>query len=150
MLTESCPIDYNTIDEHVARLNGFFTVILLCVAYFIQPFLYLIILLDFLLRVLKTQYSPVAQFSKLILNLLHIKPVPIDRAPKLFAAKIGFIMSMLLIIFFAASLKPALTITLIFFLFAASLESFFNYCLGCKIYTLLVSIGIIKPQTTKK
>lgn len=146
MLKESCPINKQTIDENVARLNGFFTILLLLTGYFVKPLIYLFLTLDFALRIYKVKLSPVARLSKFLLNLLHIKPIPTNRAPKRFAAKIGLVMSLLLLVFWASSHNQALLITLLFFLTAASLESFFNYCVGCKIYSLLSSARIINTK----
>lgn len=151
MLTHACPIDNHKIDEHVTRLVALIVFCLLITAH-LNPFsislpIIILIFLDFLLRATKnTQYSPLARLSRFILNLLHINPKPIDRAPKLFAARIGLLMSTLLLIFIITSVEPVQLYFIIlgFFLLATFLESFFAFCLGCQLYSLLISFRIIK------
>jgi hypothetical protein len=140
---EVCPISHTHVDERVARLNGFVSLIFV-VAGIYFPILWIIIAIDFALRSFSKKFSPVARFNKLIIIMLKLKPIPIDAAPKKFAAKMGLAMSILLIIFNYFNLQIAINTILIMFIGAISAEAFFNYCVGCKIYSILIRLNIIK------
>jgi len=140
-----CPISNTHVDERVVRLNGF-TSLIFVIAGMYFPVLWIIIAIDFALRSFSKKFSPVARFNKLIIIMLKLKPIPIDAAPKKFAAKMGLIMSIALIILSYLNLLTALNILFIIFIGAISAEAFFNYCVGCKIYSTLVRFRIIKTS----
>jgi hypothetical protein len=72
------------------------------------------------------------------------KPVP--GAPKRFAQSMGAIMSTAaLVLALLAGLHTAADALLIAFVPAAGLESIFGYCVGCKMFALLMRAGIV-PQ----
>jgi len=145
MLSHSCPIDLHTVDEHAARGNALLTLIFLLLGYFTSPLFWVFLAVDFGLRAARQcRYSLLMQLSRLAFNLLHIHPKLIDRAPKLFAARIGFAMSIFLLIFYYLGMPMFYKLVLIFFLLAASLEAFFSYCLGCQLYSLLTNLKPIK------
>jgi len=145
MLNESCPIDHVSVDEHAVRATAALTITTLLLGYYLSPFFYLLVFFDFLVRSLKQpRFSPFAQLSKFILNLLHIPGHPIDRAPKLFATRIGLLMASLILLFLLLTQPLTAKFFLLLFLTAATLEAFFNYCLGCKIYSLLTRLNLIK------
>jgi hypothetical protein len=71
------------------------------------------------------------------------KPVP--GPPKRFAQGIGaFLSTLALVLAFGAS-HTAADVVLILFLPAAGLESIVGYCVGCKLFGLLMRVGVI-PQ----
>ena len=137
-----CPISHTHVDERVARLNGF-TSLVFVVGGIYLPLLWIMIAIDFALRSFKIKFSPVARFNKLVVVILKLKPVPIDAAPKKFAAKMGLIMSLALLILTYFNLLLIINILLAMFIAAISAEAFFNYCVGCKIYSILVRLKII-------
>lgn len=68
---------------------------------------------------------------------------PIPGPPKRFAQGMGAVMSTTaLVLAFVASHRAA-DVVLILFLPAAGLESILGYCLGCKIFGLLMRLGVI-------
>src|SRR5205085_8824552 len=72
------------------------------------------------------------------------KPVP--GPPKRFAQGMGAAMSTAaLILALVSSEHTAADVLLIVFLSAAALESIFAYCVGCKIFGLLMRLGVV-PQ----
>ncbi len=72
---------------------------------------------------------------------------PVPGPPKRFAQAIGAVMSTAaLVLALAANDHTAAAIVLILFLPAAGLESIFGYCLGCKIFGLLMRVGVV-PET---
>jgi hypothetical protein len=73
------------------------------------------------------------------------KPVP--GPPKRFAQGMGAAMSTAaLVLALVLGLHAAADSVLIAFVVAAGLESIFAYCLGCKVFGLLMRIGLV-PQT---
>ncbi len=141
----ACPISKTKIDGNVARLNGLISLMIIAAGIYNQIF-WILLTFDFILRSFIIRYSPVANLSKLILNKLKIIPVPIDAAPKLFAAKIGLMMSFLLIsISLSGNSEFALYFS-VFFSIPVFLETFLGYCLGCQMYSLLMKLNIIRPK----
>ncbi|HET8978109.1 MAG TPA: DUF4395 domain-containing protein [Solirubrobacteraceae bacterium] len=72
---------------------------------------------------------------------------PVSGPPKRFAQAMGAVMSTAaLVLALIAGDPTAADIVLILFLPAAGLESIFGYCVGCKIFGLLMRAGIV-PET---
>jgi len=84
-----------------------------------------------------------------MVKFIGLKTYKIDRAPKLFAAKIGFFMTILITCFYYFSFQIPLLLSVGFLIGATFSAAFLNYCLGCKIYALFASWGIIKLNSTK-
>ncbi len=72
---------------------------------------------------------------------------PVPGPPKRFAQAMGAVMSTTaLVLALVFGLDTAADVVLILFLPAAGLESIFGYCVGCKIFGLLMRAGIV-PET---
>ena len=131
-----CPISDRYVDENTARLNAFFAFTLVLI-FFLTPFKWIIFLLsaDFLLRrILQGRYSVISRISLLTTGALALKKIRINAGPKLFAANVGFMLSLLAGAFYFAGLpyvSYVLAGTLAFFTF---LESAFNICAACILY----------------
>lgn len=131
-----CPISDNYIDENIARMNAFFTFGLVLI-FLLTPFKWIIFLLaaDFLLRrILQGKFSVVSRISNLTTGALALKKVSINAGPKMFAANVGFALSILAALFYFTGLhyvSYALAGTLAFF---TMLESVFNICAACILY----------------
>jgi hypothetical protein len=131
-----CPISDKYIDENTARMNAFFALSQIII-FFLTPFKWIIFLLaaDFLLRrILQGRYSVISRISVLTTGALALKKIRINAGPKLFAANVGFMLSLLTAIFLYAGLpyvSYVLAGTLAFF---TLLESVFNICAACILY----------------
>ena len=94
---------------------------------------------DFYIRAFtKLEYSPLSWLGNLLVVSIGTKPVLIPKAPKVFAARIGLLLTFLTTV--AAMLgMPLLPIilgtTLVGFAF---LECGLNFCAGCWVYTYVV------------
>lgn len=131
-----CPISDKRINEQVARLNAGFTVLLLIIFLIAQNILPLIFLaIDFLLRTSgQEKYSAVAITSLGIARYLELKKKVINAGPKLFAARIGFIFSVLSIVLWLFNLKIAsLALASLLGIFSF-LEAAAGICVACAIY----------------
>ena len=137
-----CPISYKKIDENVARLNGFFTVLLLVVYLLtsnLLPIAFLVV--DFFLRAVeKSKYSPLAILSKSLLKLFSAKSAPINAGPKIFAARVGLLFSVLVLLFAVLQLPVVAIVVAVIFGACAFLEAAFNYCVACKLYPIFFKI----------
>jgi hypothetical protein len=139
-MAEVCPISFDSINEKVARLNGITTTICL-LAFIFTPFKAIIIFLayDFLMRgFLKPKFSVLANLSKFILKMMKSKPKMTNAGPKKFAAKLGFIFSLMVIGLQFSGLSLFATIIAGVFAFFAFLEGAFGFCVACKVYPILL------------
>jgi len=137
-----CPIDFVTINENKARLTAFF-VLVLSVVYLVTNLWVIIafLSLDFALRALNLgKYSLLGFLSDAVIKQLKIKHKPVDRAPKRFAAWVGFIFAAaILISFFSHQIIIATSLAVVLSFFAL-LESFFAFCAGCYVYSIGKSV----------
>src|SRR5476651_91588 len=139
-----CPVDFVAINENKARVNAFF-VFGLALTYLLTGFwpIFMLLTLDFLLRASSlANYSAIGFLSDAVIRQLNIGNKLVDRAPKRFAAWVGFGFSVAIV---ASALLQwtlaanALTGTIVVFAF---LESFAGFCAGCYVYTFgLLLIG---------
>lgn len=138
-----CPISSIVVDSNTVRLTSFLTMLLLFSG-LIFNYVFLFIFFDFFLRSTKLCSSPLTLISKKIVKFLKLKIKPIDAAPKRFAAGIGLILSLLVLFSLYFNLDLLFYIFISMFILAAFLASILNYCLGCKFYSILISLKIIK------
>ena len=132
----TCPISADRINERVARLNGLFTFLLIILfivtrLWFISAFL----VFDFLMRSIGlSKFSPLAFLSKGIVKLFSLKKKLINAGPKIFAARIGLVVSIAIFIFSLMGLNiTALVLAGVLGLFSF-LETAFGFCVACEIY----------------
>ncbi|MBC8550717.1 MAG: DUF4395 domain-containing protein [Candidatus Brocadiales bacterium] len=110
------------------------------------PIIFLII--DFFIRAIgASKYSLTAQISRTFLaRLLRFKKRMILAKPKKFAAWIGLVMSVFAA---AAVISGYISIMLIIIAVLALfsfLEAFLKFCAGCKIFGLLIKLGLLKEE----
>ena len=136
MLAMSCPISNQRVDSYVARFRAFLvlvTAIMFLLGY-AQWLMYFFCLDFFILGFIRPSMSPVCLLIKHTLTKLNIKKHPVDAAPKLYAAKIGFICTALIIVFSNFGLTIPTFAILAMLMACAALESFFDFCVGCQMY----------------
>jgi len=135
-----CPVSPERVDENRVRVTAL-GVILMMGAYLwtgmaIFP---AFLAFDFYIRAFtRLSYSPISWLAYLFVKQMGTQPVLIDKAPKMFAARIGLLLT--LITTAAALLGWSLTAylagsTLVLFAF---LECGLNFCAGCWVYTYVV------------
>lgn len=135
-----CPISTEKVDSYLSRITIFLNVILM-VAFTVtlNPVYISIVAIDYCIRAfLNNKLSPIRFLAVIIRKLIKVPPKYIDLAPKLFAARLGFILS--LAAFILSVTNNALSaMGMTYFLMALStLDSVFNFCLGCFIYNYFV------------
>jgi hypothetical protein len=138
-----CPVDFVLMNENKARITALFVFILGTV--FLITGLWIIIvflILDFFLRANNWgKYSLLAILSDAVIKQLNIKNKPTDRAPKKFAAGVGFVFTIgILILTLSHNSILTIVVTSVLLLFAF-LESFLGLCAGCYVYTILQKVN---------
>jgi hypothetical protein len=135
-----CPISTQKANENVVRITA--SMIILLTALFIaipNPFIPVYLAFDFYIRAFtKQKYSPLSWLSSGIARSMKLTPIMIDKAPKIFAARIGFLFAIFIFALTLLNMSLGATIlasTLILFAF---LECGLNFCAGCWVYTYIV------------
>jgi len=134
-----CPISTEKVSKNIVRLTGFLVAIsVLVYATTLQPIIIAVLLIDFTIRAFSIfKFSPLSYIACGIATLFKMKPNLIDKAPKLFAARVGIVFTVTAFVLYFISV-PASVIVMLVLMSFASLESIFDFCVGCVVYTYLV------------
>ncbi len=134
-----CPVSALRVNESVVRTVAL-TVAVVAGLYAYTGSLYFILLLvaDFYIRAFTTlPYSPISWLASQLVQRLHLPVLLIDRAPKLFAARVGFLFSAVILLLYFVHPPSSVIVSLVLIVFAL-LEAFLNICVGCLVYSYLV------------
>ena len=135
-----CPISIEKIDSNVSRTTIFINVILMVFFVFtLHPIFIAIVTLDYFIRAtLDIKYSPIRLIALQIVSLFKLHKKPINQAQKVFASRLGVICAgSALVILLLGFSKTSIVIASIL-LVLSTLDSVFNFCVGCLIYNYLV------------
>ena len=134
-----CPISTARMNEYTARLtSGAMAALLALYGRTGNRTFVLISLLDYWVRAwTPLPYSPASWLATQVVRRTPLPEIPIDKAPKIFAARVGFLVALtsLLVSLRSPRASRGVACTLMGF---AVLESVFNVCVGCLVYTHLV------------
>jgi hypothetical protein len=135
-----CPISDERVNERVTRINALMTTLLVVAGLIFNSVLFFIFLLaDFFIRAFTPlKFSPLSYLSSSLANALNLSKKPIDKAPKIFAARLGFLMTMIITVLFLFNLSLASFVVSGILVFFAALEFALGICVGCIIYTYAV------------
>jgi hypothetical protein len=135
------------VNEVSARLvAGGVVLLALTTIAFDQPGLLLVIAYGFVARVLTgPTLSPLGQLvTRVVTPSLPIGARPVPGPPKRFAQGIGAAFSITAVVLaFGLDQRGAAYVVLGLLATAATLESVFGLCLGCKAFALLMRVGVI-------
>ena len=128
-----------TVNEKVARMTAFLTVLLLLAGLFsMLNWVALLLCVDFFIRgFTRLPISPLKRAARAQVKMLCRKPRMIDAAPGIFAAKIGFLVTAIIALLAFVGLATAARLLTELLVLAIGLEAFAGICVGCKIYDLL-------------
>lgn len=134
-----CPVSNEKINEGVVRVTALFGIFLILLGIVFNSFIYpAMLLLDFFIRgFTKAKYSPLSWVSKQLINAFKPTKIEIDKAPKIFAARLGFFFTLIFVLlllfesFVAAKLVGGVLIVF------SSLEFLCSFCVGCLIYSYI-------------
>ncbi|WP_297097032.1 DUF4395 domain-containing protein [uncultured Draconibacterium sp.] len=135
-----CPISKDVVDEKITRINALIGILLIITGFVMNSSIFLIVLMaDFFMRAFtQVKHSPISYVSHRLSNALNLKEKPTSKAPKVFAARLGFVMSLVIVGLFLAQLSTAAMVVAGMLIFFASLEFALGICMGCIIYTYIV------------
>ncbi len=142
-MNEVCPVSFSKVDENAVRLNAFL-VILGVLVFLFTPFKWIIyfLVIDFALRASnKGKYSPLLITGKFLLGLLRAKPSMTDAKPKQFAALLGLIFSVAIMILHLMQQGLLAGVLSAVLSAVAAMEAALSYCVGCKVYYVLQKFG---------
>ncbi|HYB23654.1 MAG TPA: DUF4395 domain-containing protein [Solirubrobacteraceae bacterium] len=144
----------NPVNEVSARLVAAGVVLMSALAIALdQPWLTAVIAYGFLARVLTgPTLSPLGQLvTRVITPRLALAPRPVPGPPKRFAQGIGATLSVAAaLLALAAGERTAAYVLLGLLIAAATLESVFGLCLGCRIFALLMRVGFIPAEVCER
>src|SRR5690554_989776 len=97
-----CPISDEKVNEQLTRLNAFFTVLFIITGFIFNTVLIpLLLVLYFFARAFGySKFSLLNIISSGAAHLPQLQKKPTDKAPKQFAARMGFVMTALIALFF--------------------------------------------------
>ena len=135
-----CPISDQRVNEQVTRFNAMFTIGIIVLAFVMNSaILFVFLMADFFMRAFtEIKFSPLNFASHYLSNTLNLPVKLIDKAPKVFAARLGFLMTTVISGLFNLDLKIASIVFSGMLIFFASLEFLFAICVGCMIYTYFI------------
>lgn len=144
----------NPVNEVSARLVAA-GVVILCAATigFDQPRLTLVLAYGFVARALSgPTLSPLGQFvTRVLTPRLPFAPKPVAGPPKRFAQSIGATLSVgAVIAYFGFGSTTAAFVLVGMIVVAATLESVFALCLGCKTFAVLMRLGVVPEEVCER
>jgi len=116
---------------------------------FDQPWLILVLAYGFLARVLTgPTLSPLGQLvTRVVTPRLPMEPRPVPGPPKRFAQGVGAVMCLTAaLLHFGFGATAAAYVMLGGIALAATLESVFAFCIGCRLFALLMRAGVIPDE----
>jgi len=133
-----CPVSAERLNKRACRVGATLTASLLALFFLSRwwPVLAFVVL-DYVVRVFTKQTAPIAWLANRVVGVLGIASVPMDKAPKVFAWRIGFLMAAGagVALPFSAAASGYIALALAAF---NVLDGVFNCCVGCIIYTYLI------------
>ena len=135
-----CPVSHERINERITRLNAFFGILLVVFGFvFNSVFFFAFLLADFYVRgFTRARYSPISFVSSGMASTLNLEKKSIDKAPKIFAARLGFLMTLTIIVLFLMEFNSAAIVVGGILVFFSTLEFALALCMGCLIFTYVV------------
>jgi len=135
-----CPVSPERLDENRVRATALGVVITMGAFFVTGSALFpALLVVDFFVRAFTSlSYSPLSYLAQLFVKIIGTQPVLIDKAPKMFAARIGLIFTLI------TTLGAFLDWTLLAYISGsvlvlfAFLECGLNFCMGCWLYTYVV------------
>jgi ABC-type antimicrobial peptide transport system permease subunit len=142
-----CPVGKGWVNSNQVRLNAALICVSAIVALiFRNPFIVGLLGADFFIRgFIKKPFSIINGISTSVIEIFEIGYIKENKAPKQFAAKVGFIMSIFALIAYAFAFSKTFLFIIGVLIVFSFLEAVFSFCAGCIIYTLLLRLNILKP-----
>jgi len=135
-----CPISIEKIDSNVSRITIFINVLLMvCFVFTLNPIFIGIVAIDYFIRAtMEIKYSPIRVIALKITSVLKLEKKPINQAQKVFASRLGSICAFSALVLILLGLSIGSIVIASILLVLSTLDSIFNFCVGCLIYNYLV------------
>ncbi len=137
-----CPISSEKVFVNVPRITALLVLGMLAAYLFSNQMVVLAVLIvDFFIRGFgKSKYSPLAILANKIHGLFSWgNERLINKAPKIFAARLGFVFTTLIFVLSLLGLEGVSYLLSGLLILFASLECLVNFCVGCWVFTLFVN-----------
>jgi len=144
-----CPVSAERGRQDVVRLTAF-AVALLAAAYLLTRVVWipLFLLADFLARASgRRAWSPLGRLAQALATRTGRSAVAVDLAPKQFAARVGVLFTLGMVLTHAAAPAVALALGGVLAAFAL-LESLGNVCVGCLVYSYVMMPLVRRRRST--
>jgi len=135
-----CPVSPERVDEYRVRITAL-EVVATMGAFFItgNAVFPALLVVDFYIRAFtRLQYSPLSYMAHLLVKLLGTQAVLIDKAPKVFAARIGLLFTSVTTLGALIEWPLLAYISGSVLVLFAFMECGLNFCMGCWVYTYVV------------
>ena len=142
-MVKICPVSTQMTNVKVSRMNALFTVLLVVACLISGSILYAMLLfIDFLLRnVNQGRLSPIIRMNKYMVGVLSLEPRMINAGPKVFAARVGFVLSFLALVLSITTTHTAAMVPMGILGLFSFLEMAFGYCVACKLYPFILPLN---------
>ncbi len=147
-----CPVSDQQVNESVTRMNALLVIVLLGLTFVIHPLLpCLFLCVEYFVRAFTSfPASPLTRISAFLAKNTGLPGKMVDKAPKIFAARLGLLFVGMITLFHLLKLKTAATIVTALLMTLAGLESLLGLCMGCLVYTWVVFPAFArKPYSMK-
>lgn len=139
MKTLICPLSTQRISRHVVRLTGLMMATMIALYLLTGNIAFIgAIMIDYSFRAFTTlPYSPFSWVAMQIVRQTDWSPKQIDKAPKIFAARVGWLFAVGTAVLYFIYPPASLIVGAALMTFAL-LESVLDFCVGCVVYTYIV------------
>jgi len=135
-----CPVSTERVDENRVRTTAFGVLVMMGLFFLTEnPIFPAILAMDFYIRAFTPwQYSPLSWLAHLFVKAIGTTPAWIDKAPKIFAARVGFVLTLLTLGASLLGMTYFAMVTGAILVVFSFLECGLNFCAGCWVYTYMV------------
>ena len=139
MKTLICPVSAERTDGNVVRIMALMTAAMIALYAATGAFLLVLLLaLDYVIRVfVPKRRSPITWLACQTAWRLELPVKRIDKAPKIFAVRVGFLFALAMVVLSFIHPLSAVVVGLALMTFNL-LDALFSVCVGCITYTYLV------------
>src|SRR5215470_16734295 len=133
-----CPVSAERLNKPACRVGAILNAALLVLFFALGwwPVLAFVVL-DYVVRVFTKRTAPIALVANGIVRALRVSAVEMDKAPKVFAWRVGFLLAAAAAIALPMSIAASRYIALVLAAFNL-LDGVCNFCVGCIIYTYFI------------
>lgn len=141
-MSKACPLNFIAVDSNTSRLSSLIVAVLVIsyVATFNIYILYFLIFDAIMKLFIKKDYSLIYITALYLRKFLKIKEKLTDGGAKRLAGFFGFSFVVFLFIFNILNLWILSLVFGTIFVTCLLLDTFFNYCMGCKVYFVIKKI----------